>query len=263
MGRQDRPPASRREPGRARLVWYVIASVWAWLWSFILFTVLFVGVPEWLGFTPASAQDIEDGIIAAVLCSVLAGTAWLTVYALSAGHTAAPSPIYYRSPDMSAVAPARIWVEKRHRLPRPGSAARTPMRRLAEAEGALAELLRRLSELPGEPAEHVVEHAWHVAGDTAASLRSVAARVEAVELAAEHMSPHQRVALEEAAGSLLRHLDQGLDAYRGLIAAAGLLAANTPVESTDELVEATEKLAGLAEALRELSASEENRPPAP
>jgi hypothetical protein len=55
------------------------------------------------------------------------------------------------------------------------------------------------------------------------------------------------------AGSLRRHLDQGLDAYRGLIAAVGLLAGSAPVRATDELVEATERLAALAEALDELS----------
>lgn len=252
MARRDRQPASFREPSRARAVWGLIAYGWAWLWSLFTVAVLFVAVPEWLNITPASAQDIEDGIFVSVLCVVMTGMAWLTVYALSAGPAQATSQLA-RRPDLSPVSPARIWVEKRHRLPRPGSAARTPMRRLAEAEGALAELLRRLSDLLGEPAEHMVEHAWHVATETAGSLRSVAARLEAIELAAEHATPDKRVALEEAAGSLGRHLDEGLAAYRDLIAAAGLLAANTPVRATDELVEATESLAGLTEGLRELS----------
>lgn len=220
----------------------MIASVWAWLWSlFTVISMLALG-PEWLGLVPASAQDIEDGIIGAVLFVIMSGTAWLAVYALRASDVPATLPAY-RLP------PSHIRVEQSHRLPRPGSAARTPMRRLLEAEGALVKLLRQLSDVQREPAEH----AWHVATNTATSLRAVASRIEAVELAAEQASPDKRATLEDAAGSLQRKLDQGIDAYRDLIAAAGLVLAGTPVAASTELIEATESLAGLAEALRELA----------
>jgi CheY-like chemotaxis protein len=236
-------------PGRARVFWYVVASGWAWLWSLWTLVVLAMAVPEWLGLTPASAEDIEGGIVVAAVSVAVTGTAWLAVYALTRMETS-PPPLTYRSSDVSSVAPSRIWVEERPRLPRPGSAARSPVRELNEAEIALAELLRRLRDVRGEPAEHVVDEAWQVATDTATSLRSIAVRVEAVELAAEQAPD----TLEEALSDLLRQLDEGLDAYRGLIAAAGqVMLADTPVVATAELVEATESLAALAAALRELS----------
>lgn len=147
-------------------------------------------------------------------------------------------------------------MNERPYLPRPDSAARQPLRHLHQAERALAELLRQLSELPGGPEERVTEHAWQVATDTAESLRSVAARLQAVEFATEHAPQDRRAALEAAVDDLRQHLVQGVDAYRDLIAAAGLLVAKVPVQATDELVEATEGLAALTEALRELSAPE-------
>lgn len=220
----------------------MIASVWAWLWSLFTVISMFALVPEWIGLVPASAQDIEDGIIGAVFFVIMSGTAWLAVYALRASDAPATLPTY-RPP------PSHIRVEQSHQLPRPGSAARTPMRRLLEAEGALVKLLRQLSDVQREPAEH----AWHVATNTAASLRAVASRIEAVELAAEQAPPDKRATLEDAAGSLQRKLDQGIDAYRELIAAAGLALAGVPVAAPAELIEATESLAGLAEALRELA----------
>jgi hypothetical protein len=245
MARQE--PASS---GRARVFWSIVASGWAWLWSLWTIIVLCLAVPEWLGWVPASAEDIEGGIIVAAVSVVVTGTAWLAVYALSRIEPPPPT-LTYRNLPRSAVTPSRIWVEQRPQLPRPGSAVRSPMRQLNEAEVALAELLRRLREVHDEPAEH----AWQVATDMAKSLRSIAARVEAAELAAEHAPSDQRAGFDEAAGALLRQFEQGLGAYRGLIAAAGqAVLADTPVVATTELVDATESLAGLAAALRELSA---------
>jgi len=236
--------------GRARVFWCIVASGWAWLWGLWTVIVLCLAVPEWLGLTPVSAEDIEGGIVVAVFSVAMTGTAWLAVYALSRMETPPPA-LTYRVSDVSSVAPSRIWVEE---LPRTGSAARAPMRQLNEAEIALAELLRRLRDVQGEPAENVVEQAWHVAADAATSMRSIAGRTEAVELAAEHAPLDKRAAFAETAGDLLRQLDEGLDAYRGLIAAAGhVVLAGTPVVDTTELAEATESLAALAAALRELS----------
>ena len=241
-----------RQGGRARVFWYVVASGWAWLWSLWTFGVLFAAVPEWLGLTPASAEDIEGGIVVAAVSLAMTGTAWLAVYALSRAESPPPT-LTYRIPDLSSVAPSEIWVEQRPRLPRPGSVARAPMRQLNEAEVALAELLRRLREVQGEPAERVVGHAWQVAIDTATSLRSVGARVEAIELAAEQTPPGT---LDEAVSDLLRQLDEGLDAYRGLITAAGqVILEGTPVVDTAELAEATDNLAALAATLHELPRS--------
>ena len=108
-------------------------------------------------------------------------------------------------------------------------------------------------QLPSVPAD-VVDDAWHTAIEPAGRLRVIAAKVEAIETAVAHAPAGQRAALEDGARRLLAHLDRGLDGYRDLIAAAGhLVLAGTRDPLTDELVEATDHLAGLAAALRELS----------
>jgi membrane-associated protein len=143
------------------------------------------------------------------------------------------------------------------RLPREKSAARVPMQRLAEAETALRDLMSQLSDTHGGPSvpQHIVDDARRTATETAERLRTIAAKVEAVEAATTHTNADQRVALEDGTQDLLIHLERGLDGYRGLIAAAGqLVLAGSPNPLPDELVEATDNLAGLAAALQELSA---------
>ena len=143
------------------------------------------------------------------------------------------------------------------RLPREKSAARVPMQRLAEAETALRDLMSQLSDPHGGPSvpRHVVDDARRTATETAERLRTIAAKVEAVEAATTHANADQRAALEDGTQDLLTHLERGLDGYRGLIAAAGqLVLAGSPNPLPDELVEATDNLAGLAAALQELSA---------
>jgi hypothetical protein len=125
------------------------------------------------------------------------------------------------------------------------------MRQLAGAETALAELLRQLKD-SAVPAD-TVDQAWRTATETATGLRAAAAKLEAVEVAVEQLSPPTRTTLEDGARDLRTHIEQGLDAYRDLIAAAGrALLASTPTPS-GELAEETERLAGIAEALQELS----------
>lgn len=210
---------------------------------------LAMSVSQWTGWDPARDYEAaEGGVIVAVL------TGALTVTGILGARNNRRNNIGHTAPPPRPAPP--IQVEKRPLLPRPGSAARQPMRRLNDAEGVLAELLRRLGDLSDEPTvpQDVIEHTWGVATDTATSLRSVAARLEAVELAVAHAPESQRAALEDGAGSLRTHLDQGIDGYRDLIGAVGrVLLASTPVLATEELVEATEHLAALAEALDELS----------
>ena len=146
---------------------------------------------------------------------------------------------------------ARVGRGRRGRLPRTGSAAYEPMRQLAGAEPALAELLRQLKD-SAVPAD-TVDQAWRTATATAAGLRAAAAKLEAVEVAVEQLSPPARTTLEDGARDLRAHIEQGLDGYRDLIAAAGrALLASTPTPH-GELAEETERLAGIAEALQELS----------
>jgi hypothetical protein len=156
-------------------------------------------------------------------------------------------------PDPPAIPPP-VRTERRNWLPAPGSAARQPMRALVAAEGALTRLVRELRDAQ-VPAD-VVEEAWQAATNTAARLRAIASSLESVELAAKYAPPSDRAALTDGAAGLLTRLDDGLDGYRRLIAAAGrVLLAGVTDSGTDDLVEATEAteaLSALAEALAEL-----------
>lgn len=142
-------------------------------------------------------------------------------------------------------------------LPPKGSAAREPMQRLAEAETALEKVLAQLSGAPGMPAsvpEESVAQARATSTEAATALRAVAAQLVAVELARDHAPPLERGPLVDGVARLREQLDEGLDGYRSLVAAAGgVVAASSAPGPKQELSEATDHLAGLAAALRELS----------
>jgi hypothetical protein len=144
------------------------------------------------------------------------------------------------------------------RLPPSGSAAREPMRRLAEAEAGLAELLVQLgTPRPGGlaplPAQSLA-HAPESANEAATALRSVAAQLSAVERARDLTPPGQRGALDQGVADLRRRLEEGLDGYIALIATAGqAVLASGPVSPNDALLDASDRLSGLATALRELA----------
>ncbi|WP_199431878.1 phage shock envelope stress response protein PspM [Qaidamihabitans albus] len=145
-------------------------------------------------------------------------------------------------------------------LPPTASAARRPMERLAESEASLSELLGQLTmPAAGAPAavpEVSVEDARATANDAAATLRALADRIQAVERARDTASAADRAALESAVRSLREQLDDGLDGYGALVAAAGraVAASSGGVQpAKDSLTDATDRLAGLALALRELS----------
>lgn len=141
-------------------------------------------------------------------------------------------------------------------LPPPGSAAHEPMRRLAECEESLAELLNQLSAPSVAVPDVSVEDARTTAAEAAGALRGIAARIEAVERARKASPDGQRGALDSAVKTLSEQLDDGLDGYGALIAAAGQAVAasgNGMQQPKDALTDATDRLAGLAIALRELS----------
>jgi hypothetical protein len=144
-------------------------------------------------------------------------------------------------------------------LPSPSSAAYEPMKRLAECEASLAELLRQLSvpSAAGTTAvpEMSVEDARVTAAEAATALRALAARLQAVERARDASPAGQRGALDAAVRTLREQLDDGLDGYGALIAAAGHAVAASSSDmrpSKEALTDATDRLAGLAIALREL-----------
>jgi len=144
------------------------------------------------------------------------------------------------------------------RLPPGGSVAREPMRRLAEAEASLAELLVQLgTPRPGGlaplPAESLA-HAQESATEAATALRAVAAQLTAVERARDIAPLSQRGPLELGITDLSRRLEEGLNGYLALIGTAGQAVIASSAGSPNEaLLDASDRLSGLASALRELS----------
>lgn len=202
-----------------------------WSLAFVIATVA-----EGAGPDPDSG-DILGGILGAVLTAALAAARMV------AGRAAGRGPV-------EAAKPARA-LPAAPRLPGTTSAAREPMRRLAGAETALRDLLRQLKD--ASVPRDVVDAARRTATETADRLRVIAAKVEAVEAAVAHTPAGQRAGLEDGARRLLAHLERGLDGYQELVAAAGhLVLADSANPVPDGLVEATDNLAGLAAALREL-----------
>ncbi len=105
------------------------------------------------------------------------------------------------------------------------------------------------------PADSVAQ-ARATGAEAAAALRAVAAQLQAVERARDSAPPLHRGPLVEGVQGLRAQLDEGLDGYGALIAAAGqavAASATSVTGSKQALTEATDHLAGLASALRELS----------
>ncbi|MEU4739826.1 hypothetical protein AB0G02_05080 [Actinosynnema sp. NPDC023658] len=140
-------------------------------------------------------------------------------------------------------------------LPARSSAARQPMERLEDAEDTLRELLRQLDSaaLTSVPTDSV-EQARATGSEASSALRAVSRQLQAVERARDTAPPLQRAPLVEGVRRLRTQLDEGVDGYCGLVAAAGrVLAESTASNPRQVLGDATDHLAGLASALRELS----------
>ncbi|MDQ2589028.1 hypothetical protein CKY47_34815 [Saccharothrix yanglingensis] len=140
-------------------------------------------------------------------------------------------------------------------LPSRASAARLPMERLEDAEDTLRELLRQLDSaaLTSVPTESV-EQARATGAEAGAAIRAVSHQLQAVERARDTAPPLDRGPLVEGVRRLRAQLDEGVEGYCGLVAAAGrVLAESTATNPRQVLGDATDHLAGLASALRELS----------
>ncbi|WP_438387458.1 phage shock envelope stress response protein PspM [Actinopolyspora saharensis] len=146
------------------------------------------------------------------------------------------------------------------RLPPRSSAAHEPMRQLAEAERSLHDSLNRLDTGIGQ-GDDPVSGARSTAAEVAVALRSVADRLEAVEGTLEHAPGEQRRELEEEIRRMRAELDEGVERYGSLVAAAGraIAAGGSSDQRDHRMQDATDRLAGLAEGLRELS-GERSRP---
>ncbi|TDP97248.1 phage shock envelope stress response protein PspM [Labedaea rhizosphaerae] len=200
------------------------------------------GIAVILALTGGAATAFAVFVVLAVLSAVTSVRAYGRLRVLRREQAALP-----------AVAPARAA------LPGKSSRAYEPMRRLAGAEASLAELLGQLehdSKHGAVPAESVAA-ARATGAEAAAALRAVAARMATLETAVQHTSGANRAELAASVEDLRGQLEAGIDGYGELIAAAGrVVAAGTPAPTHRAvLTEATDHLAGLAAALRELSAS--------
>jgi hypothetical protein len=139
-------------------------------------------------------------------------------------------------------------------LPPARSEAREPMERLGDAERVLAGLLRQLSSPRSAVPADSVEDARRSGAEAASALREVAGELQAVEQARDMAPAADRPALQDGVRRMRDQLDQGLEGYGALIAAAGKLVAASSSGGPDgyALTDATDRLHGLAVALREI-----------
>jgi hypothetical protein len=233
-------PAVQLERQRARLerrrAW---ASRWLTVWTLVTVICLVAAVAAFAGAMNA------DTAFAAVVIGLFSGT-----FAVRSGHRLRRISQQQRELGPGSGVPRPVPTA----LPPKSSMARTPMERLADAEGTLAELLHQIGRGGSVPADSVA-HTRQTGLDAAVVLRSVAAQLHAVERARDHSPPLERGPLAEAVRRLRTQLDEGVDGYRSLVAAAGrVLAASSLGDPRHDLTDATEHLAGLALALRDLSA---------
>lgn len=145
-------------------------------------------------------------------------------------------------------------------LPPTGSAARAPMEKLARSERTLTDLLDQLARpqhgAPSGANGFDVEDARATAIDATAALRGLAARLESIERARDAAPARERDGLDSAVTTLRGQLEEGIEGYGTLVAAAGRAVAASSdgaAPAKEALTDATDRLAGLAVALRELS----------
>lgn len=106
--------------------------------------------------------------------------------------------------------------------PLPGwrSLARKPMQQLASAETQLSQLLYELRQQVGSAAAVAESHVRASADDSAKALRTVAERLIRVEKTRDTAPSSARRDLDERAQDLSRQLNDGVDGYLQLVAAA-------------------------------------------
>jgi hypothetical protein len=234
----------RRKLERKRL-W---ASRWAMAWAVVCVVVVAYVALAFAGLVDEGpdATMIAGGIGAAVLTGALSVRSTRRMVLLKRARDE-----FDRQHKPAAVAAPRPP------MPPKSSAAYEPMQRLREAEDALTQLVSQLAGTAGMPAAVPLEsvaHAEQTGAEAAQALRAVGAQLAAVELARDHAPPMERGPLIEGVRRLREQLDEGLNGYRSLVAAAGrVVAASSSAGPKQELADATDHLAGLAVALRELS----------
>jgi hypothetical protein len=216
------------------------ASRWLAVWALVTAICTVFAVAVILG-AMGDASDAVASIVIGLIAGTFAVRSGLRMRSLGQ-QAKALGP----GEPLAPVAP--VWS-----LPPKSSLARQPMERLSQAESTLAELLTQITRSGAVPIDSV-DHTRKTGTDAALVLRRVAAQLHAVERARDHAPPLERGPLADAVRSLRVQLDEGVDGYGSLVAAAGrVLAASSMGSRNQELTEATDHLAGLAVALRELS----------
>lgn len=238
-------PAAKLERRRRRM------SAWLTLWlaiTMIAATFAIIGVLANPALAEGFAQVLGATVAAAIGAGVLAVRSGLQLQNIKRDQRE------LRQAEASNPAASGLSA-RRDALPPRGSLAREPMQRLTEAERTLADLLHRVGTSGGGtmPRESL-DQAAATGAEAAAALRDVAAALCAVERARDHAPAPDRAALQEAIVGMRARLDEGLDEYGTLIAAAGRLVAASSAGGPDRelLTDAADRLHGLAVALREL-----------
>jgi hypothetical protein len=186
----------------------------------------------------AARRGLPAGTVVAAgsaSAAVLTGVPWWLVLTAAASARAAAALRTLRRPPPVPPLPAGSSLPP---PPDPRSAAWPAVRRLEQARDALTRLLPMVSPAGREAA---VE-AWHAAAEADLALRWQAARIAAVE-------PHRSM----AGDPLLAQLAAGVAAQEQLVqAVADLVTACADPPSTGRLQDATDRLHGLAQGLREV-----------
>lgn len=151
-------------------------------------------------------------------------------------------------------------VPQRLQLPPGRSMAYAPMQRLATSRESLTELLTQLrSRQAGSLVpEASVADARSTAADAEQALFALSGRITAIERARDAAPVGERPALDAAVRNLTRQLEDGVESYGKLLAATGHAVAADGAglqEQQRALTDATDHLAGIAIALRELGSS--------
>ncbi|CAM3174507.1 hypothetical protein SAXI111661_21415 [Saccharomonospora xinjiangensis] len=221
----------KRRTSRALTLW-IILSLLSVLYAVVGYAGITGGIDGW--------QGAFSGLVGTVIFTVFGVRSGIRLYRLS------------RTTVVSAPRPPA--------LPRTGSAARQPMERLARSEASLTDLLAQLSASADHGTAPVpalsVEQTRATAAEAATALRALAARIESVERAKVSAPAGEQPALNTAIASLRAQLDDGVEEYGALVAAAGRAVAASSggvSQAKDALTDATDRLAGLASALRDLS----------
>lgn len=207
------------------------------------------------------------------LFSVVTCVFWALVTALLASwSTPAWALIIPGAFAAGAAAPATLWLMRYFRLrreplpaPRPGvvrrlppygSAARGPMVALAAAERGMFSLLGVMERADLLPADELGE-VTRAANDVAATMSATARDITSMEKAVRS-TPSARSSLTPTINAFAAQLDQGVRQYDEMVNAAAQLVStsSSPMwrqRYRDELVGATDRLLGWAQAFDELN----------